>query len=122
MARGAPRVRQPPTHQRSPARRRYALARGWSPQLVASLDGTGISFDWSVDVTNAATGQIGDYYPTAISNDGRPLGETGRNMLSPAARVLCVLAVVAHTNLACDLDEKRRWARRLENLGGGVTT
>ena len=76
-------------HQRSPARRRDALAlvdaarREPRPHwhLVA----------WSVDVTNGATGQIGDYYPTAISKNGPTvLGETGGNMLSPAARVLCV--------------------------------
>ena len=64
-----------------------------------------------MDVTNGATGQIGDYYPTAISKNGSTvLGETGGNMLSPAARVLCVLAVVAHTNLACALDEQQAFA------------
>jgi hypothetical protein len=33
-----------------------------------------------VDVTNGPTGQIGDYYPTAISKNGSiVLGETGGN-------------------------------------------
>ena len=47
-------------HQRSPARNETLSPAAWSTQLVASLGRTGISFAWSVDVTNGATCQIGD--------------------------------------------------------------
>ena len=94
-------------HQRSPARQRDALARGLVDAARREPRPHCHLVRLSVDVTNGATGQIGDCYPTAISKNGSSVGETGGNTLSPAARVLCVLAVVGHTNLACALEESR---------------
>jgi len=74
----------------------------WSTQLVASLGRTGISFAWSVEVTNGATGQIGDYYPTAISKNGSTvLGETGGNMLARGAGPLRPGSCRAHEPRLC---------------------